>query len=277
MGIQSVIYKWIKGLILLTLVFCIHKTFAQNRTKPYKSDVGTVHQFGFIGSFNNIANLNFSESNQSKRFRDYGIGVIYNLHDYVTKQFTFEILSSLSLSTSNSLMNGKESGRKQKITMPLDCRICIGPSEDFQVYVGTGIQWNTFETIVGESDVLLNTKQTKTIHQLCGNTAFGGNILGPQKYMIHFNAGIKLHYAIANNNSTKIETDIVDMTKDRNCVILNGGITIDLDKRKNTCLMLNYEHPIGTSVSRYKIEEIDFFDKTQFISLGLVFHIGGTR
>lgn len=277
MATEDIIYKWIKGLISLALVLCVHNGFAQDKIRPYKSDVGSVHQFGFIGSFNNTANPNFSEIDQRKTFHDYGIGVIYNLHDYITKQFTFEVISSVTLSTGNSLKNRNESERSQKITIPIDCRICLGPSEDFQVYVGTGIQWNAFELSFGESNDLINNQHAKSIHQLAGNTAVGLNVLGPQKYMIHFNAGIKLHYAIASNNSKTNETEIVDITKDRSCVILNSGVTIDLDKRKNACLMINYEHPIGNPVSRYKMEESGFFDKTQGFSLSLLFHIGGTR
>ena len=134
-----------------------------------------------------------------------------------------------------------------------------------------------FEKTIGDYNIISGEAPSKTIHQLSGNTAIGLNFFGPQNYMFHLNIGAKFHYTISDNDNTVSDISIIDLSKDRSCVILNGGITIDIDRKKNACLMLNYEYPLGTPISKYDGASNSFFKRTQTISLGLMFHIGGTR
>ena len=125
---------------------------------------------------------------------------------------------------------------------------------------------------MNNSDILFH--DTKAIHQLSGNAVAGVSILGPQKYWLHFNVGMKFHYSIAGSTPQKGNYGI-DMSKDRGCVSLTSGVTIDLDKRKRASLMLNYEKLLGGGI--YGEDTGGFFDNTQTFSSALVFHIGGTR
>ena len=243
----------------------------------YKGYTGTVHQFGFIGGLYNTANPNYSANDRTQTYHDYGLGVVYTLHDYVTRQFTFDFLTSLTAITAKSLNSNGGNKTKQKIVWPVDCRFYLGPSEDIQAYIGTGIQWNMFNKITGDYSLITGEAPDKTIHQLSGNTAVGLNFFGPQNYMFHLNLGAKLHYTITDNDNTTSNSGLVDLSEDRSCIILNGGLTIDIDKKKNACIMLNYEYPLGTPKSQYEGASNSFFKRTQTLSLGLMFHIGGTR
>ena len=260
--------------VLLMLPVCC---LAAEKEKPYKGYTGTVHQFGFIGGIYNTSNPNYSAEDQTQTFHDYGLGASYTMHDYVTRQFTFDFMTSVTVITAKSLEVKGVDDSKQKIIWPVDCRFYLGPSEDFQAYIGTGLQWNMFEKTIGDYDIISGEAPSKTIHQMSGNTAIGLNFFGPQNYMFHLNIGAKFHYPITDNDNTASDGSMIDLSKDRSCVILNGGITIDIDRKKNACLMLNYEYPLGTPKSRYDGASNSFFKRTQTISLGLMFHIGGTR
>lgn len=249
---------------------------ATEKEKPYKGYTGTVHQFGFIGGMYNTANPNFTGiEGDTQTFHDWGLGASYTMHDYVTKQFTFDVMTSVTLITAKYLKVKGIEDSKQKMVWPVDCRFYLGPSEDFQAYIGTGIQWNMLQKTIGEYDIMTGTAPSKTIHQLSGNTTVGLNFFGPQNYMFHLNIGAKLHYMITDNDNIPSDGSMVDLSKDRSCVILTGGITVDVDRKKNACLMLNYEYPLGTPKSSYG--DNGFFKNTQTISIGLMFHIGGTR
>ena len=251
--------------------------FSVEKEKPYKGYTVTVHQFGFIGGIYNTANPNYSSEDQTQTFHDYGLGATYTMHDYVTRQFTFDLLTSITVITAKSLERKDLDDSKQKIVWPVDCRFYLGPSEDFQAYIGTGLQWGMLEKTVGDYDLISGSAQTKTIHQLSGNTTVGLNFFGPQNYMVHINLGAKIHYLITDNDNTTADNQLIDVANDRSCVILNGGITLDIDRKKNACLMLNYEYPLGTPKSQYNGGSGNFWNRTQTISLGLMFHIGGTR
>lgn len=262
--------------IMTTLLLYPLCGLAAEKEKPYKGYTGTVHQFGFIGGMYYTANPNFTGiEGDTQTFLDRGLGATYTMHDYVTRQFTFDVLTSVTVITAKYLQVKGIDESKQKIVWPVDCRFYLGPSEDFQAYIGTGIQWNMFEKTTGEYDIITGTAPSKTIHQLSGNTTVGLNFFGPQNYMFHLNVGAKLHYTITDNDHTLSDGSLVDLSKDRSCVILTGGITIDIDRKKKACLMLNYEYPLGTPKSPYG--DSGFFKNTQTISLGLMFHIGGTR
>ena len=266
---------------LLFIVYCLSPSPATAQEQqllkgPYKGYTGTVHQFGFIGGMYNTANPNFTDINgETQTFHDWGLGATYTMHDYVTRQFTFDVLTSVTLITAKYLKVKGVDDSKQKMVWPVDCRFYLGPSEDFQAYVGTGLQWNMLQKATGEYDVVTGMVPHKTVHQLSSNTAVGLNFFGPQNYMFHLNVGAKLHYTITDNDNTLADGSLVDLSKDRSCIILTGGVTIDIDRKKNACLMLNYEYPLGTPKSSYS--DSGFFKNTQTISLGLMFHIGGTR
>lgn len=264
-------------IFLIVTLFHTSVMLAGDKVKPYKGYTGTVHQFGFVGGIYNTANPNFSADDQTQTFHDYGLGASYTLHDYVTRQFTFDLTTSVTVITAKSLNVEGIDDSRQKIVWPVEGRFYIGPSEDFQAYIGTGLQWNMLEKTTGEYDIISGSVPNKTIHQLSGNTTVGLNFFGPQNYMFHLNIGAKFHYPISDNDDTETDGSLVDLTKDRNCIILNGGITIDIDRKKNACVMLNYEYPLGSPKSRYQGGSGSFWKRTQTISLGLMFHIGGTR
>lgn len=262
--------------VFLTL-FCSLAMIAGDKVKPYKGYTGTVHQFGFVGGIYNTANPNYSADDQTQTYHDYGLGASYTMHDYVTRQFTFDLTTSVTVITAKSLEVEGIDDSRQKIVWSVEGRFYLGPSEDFQAYIGTGLQWNMLEKTTGEYDIISGDIPSKTIHQLSGNTSAGLNFFGPQNYMFHLNIGAKFHYCITDNDNTETESSLVDLAKDRSCIILNGGITIDIDRKKNACLMLNYEYPLGTPKSKYDGASNSFFKRTQTISFGLLFHIGGTR
>lgn len=269
---RSVLIVIFQAMALTLSSVCV----AAGKVQPYKGYTGTVHQFGFIGGMYNLANPNFTGGDgQTQTFHDWGLGAAYTMHDYVTRQFTFDFMTSVTVATAKYLEVAGGDDCKQKIVWPVECRFYLGPSEDFQVYVGTGVQWNMLEKTIGDYDIISGKTQNKTIHQLCGNTSVGLIVLGPQKYMFHLNVGAKFHYPITDNDKTFSGAKNVDLAKDRSCISLNGGITVDIDRRKNACLMLNYEYPLGTPKSSHG--DSGFFRNTQTISMGLLFHIGGTR
>lgn len=269
---------WIVAVSFIAIVLP-HPIFAMpgEKEKPYSGYTGTVHQFGFIGGLYNTANPNYSAESQTITFHDYGLGATYIMHDYVTRQFTFDIITSVSVITAKYLEMKNVDDSKQNIVWPIDCRFYLGPSEDFQAFIGTGLQWSLLEKTTGDYNVVSGESPGKTIHRLSGNTAIGFNFFGPQNYMLHINIGAKLHYPIVDNSETYYEGNMIDMAKDRSCVIVNGGITFDLDKRKNACLMINYEYPLGTPKPKNEKGNRGFLNRTQTLSLGIVFHIGGTR
>ena len=264
-------------IFLFVIMLCSSVVLAGDKIKPYKGYTGTVHQFGFVGGIYNTANPNYSADDQTQTYHDYGSGASYTMHDYVTRQFTFDLTTSVTVITAKSLEVEGVDDSRQKIVWPVEGRFYLGPSEDFQAYIGAGLQWNMLEKITGEYDIVSGSVPSKTIHQLSGNTAVGLNFFGPQNYMFHLNIGAKFHYPITNNDNTESDGSLVDLTKDRSCIILNGGITMDIDRKKNACLMLNYEYPLGSPKSRYQGGSESFWKRTQTISLGLMFHIGGTR
>ena len=268
---------WFQVMVFMTTILMYPLCgLAVEKVKPYKGYTGTVHQFGFIGGMYNTSNPNFTGADgETQTFHDWGLGATYTMHDYVTRQFTFDVITSVTLITAKYLKVEGIDDSKQKMVWPIDCRFYLGPSEDLQAYIGTGIQWNMLQKTTGEYDIVTGTAPSKTIHQLSGNIAVGLNFFGPQNYMFHLNVGAKLHYTITDNDNTPSDGSIVDLSKDRNCIILIGGVTIDIDRKKNACLMLNYEYPLGTPKSSYGGS--GFFKNTQTISVGLMFHIGGTR
>ena len=262
--------------IILVLLH-VGNSMAKEKIQPYKGYTGTVHQLGVTGSAYITSNPNYSTEDHKSAFHDYGLGIVYNLHDYLTRQTTFEVISSITVATAESLESRTYDDNKQKITWPVDCRIYLGPSEDFQAYLGIGLQWSMLEKNTGEYDIVSGTEPSKTIHQLSGNTAIGLNILGPQKYMCHFNVGVKFHYTITDNDKSHLATNTTDLSKDRSCTIVNGSLTIDMDRRKKICAILNYEYPLGSPHSRYRHGNNGFFKHTQSVSLGVLFYLGGTR
>lgn len=277
---EKVNYRYLScawSLLIIAFLLCPLFCFASGKEKPYKGYTGTVHQFGFIGGMYLTANPNFSAEDNTQTFHDYGLGASYTMHDYVTKQFTFDLMTSVTVITAKSLEVKGIDDSKQKIIWPVDCRFYLGPSEDFQAYIGTGLQWNMLEKTIGDYDIISGEAPSKNIHQLSGNTAIGLNFFGPQNYMFHLNVGAKFHYTISDNDDTISDGSLIDLSKDRSCVILNGGVTIDIDRKKNACLMLNYEYPLGTPKSNYEGASNSFFKRTQTLSLGLMFYIGGTR
>ncbi|MBO4907530.1 MAG: hypothetical protein J5486_10975 [Bacteroidaceae bacterium] len=225
---------------------------------PYNGYTGTVHQFGFVAarayvgkpslfsSGDTQANASNSD-NGSNTFKDIGLGCVYDFHYYVSKQFNYEIISSLMLSTASYY--SEDTSDELKMTLPVDIRLGVGPSEDFNLCLGSGLQW----AMLGHD-----------IHQLAANIFAGISLLGPQRHLIHFNTGTRLHLPIAHSNKHYTSPNTVDMTRDKECVVLAGGVTIDLDKHKTALLMLNYEKPLATP-------------HTQMFSLALLFHIGGSR
>lgn len=271
------IHLWVEIFTTLLLVWCPSLVFSSEKEKPYKGYTGTVHQFGFIGGLYNTYNPNYSETNSPNTFHDYGLGAVYNLHDYITRQFAFELVTSINVVTAKTIRTKNNDTQKQKIIWPVDCRFYLGPSEDIQAYIGTGLQWGIFEKATGEYNIITGMVPHKTIHQLGGNTSIGLNIFGPQNYMFHLTIGAKLHFPITDNDNVPTNGPLIDLSKDRGCIILNGGVTVDLDRKKRACIMLNYEYPLGSPKSRYSKADNSFFKRTQTISLGVMFHIGGTR
>lgn len=257
------------------LLIPLYGLSAENE-KPYKGYTGSVHQVGFIGGVFNTLNPNYSATQSPKNFRDLGLGATYTLHDYVTRQFTFDFMTSVTVITAKYLdISDFNDNHSQKIIWPMDCRFLLGPSEDFQAYICTGLQWCLFEKSIGDYDILTCKPPRKAVHQLSGNTGIGMNFFGPQNYMFHLNVGVKLHYPICQTDSHASYNGVTDMTLDRGCAMTTCGITVDIDRKKKACVMLNCEYPLEKLESQYG--KLSFFNRFHTISLGIIFHIGGSR
>ena len=103
---EKVNYRYLScawSLLIIAFLLCPLFCFASGKEKPYKGYTGTVHQFGFIGGMYLTANPNFSAEDNTLTFHDYGLGASYTMHDYVTKQFTFDLMTSVTVITAKPL------------------------------------------------------------------------------------------------------------------------------------------------------------------------------
>ncbi len=267
----------IRSFFLLTLLCLLPFCPCQAQ---YRGFTGTVHQAGAVAAMN-ITSVPNTEGQQT--FRDLGVGAVYDLHYYATKQIALEAITSFMYTPARYLRTAVPQGNKAnpwKTILPIDGRVYLGPSEDFQMYIGAGLQWNM---LVMPNDSQPSTR--RTTHQLSGNSVVGLTFLGPQRYMVHFTLGAKFHFPIINNSAFKAndsqlsDLTTTDLSRDRDCVTIGGGITFDLDRHKRMAAMINYEYPLGTlpPLNDDGSHDHRLAHQTQTISLGIVYHIGGTR
>ena len=298
--------------LLSALLLCALPVSAQDPpadndlpTHPYHGYTGTVHQVGAVGALNLTAMPN-AQAGEHHTQSDLGIGAVYDFRNYVTRQLAYEFVASLMYSRASYLSLPGSDLSPYKFVLPVDGRFYAGPSEDFQMFVGAGLQWSalnlggggrpprpggpegpgmagtngTAETAGTNGTATPVQPRSNSTHQFSGNGIVGFNILGPQKHMIHFCMATKFHFPISGDALfPSDDKSVVDLSADRGCVVLMGGITLDLDRYKRASAMLNYEYPLGTHHPTRDDGSTDYrlLHQTQTISLGVVFHIGGTR
>ena len=273
-----------RTIILISVAISMrpHVLFAQeNKESPYARLTGTVHQMGFMSGIMLIDNPNKGIESTKNTYTDLCLGAVYCYRNYLTPQVNVEATVSTSFQTAKYLDDYVVSGHGMKIVTPADFRLCVGPNEDFMVYIGCGLQWNVVSRSANyDEEYSSNIYSNNTIHQLAGNTVAGIMLLGPSRHRIHASIGCKCHFPLSNSSidSKCVELNIVDMARERSCVTLTGNVSYDLDKRKKSTLMFNYELPLGHNGQVDTAGSTNgILTKTQMISLALMFYMGGSR
>lgn len=263
----------------LALVYC-NVAFSQTlKHIPYEHAVGTVHQFGFIGGLSVMRNPNIQNEVSKRSYIDYSMGAVYNYRNYLTKQLSIESTVSITMQTAKALREVGAEKRNQKMILPVDVRISVGPSEDITLFLGTGLQWSVVTRNISEmDDISLGKLQSETAHQMSGNSTAGFSFLGPSKYSVHLSVGLKFHYPVQNCKPRVFcsKRGDIDVSCDKSSMSWTGSLTYDLDKKKRAVVMLNYELPLEKELCSSLVDN-DFRNKTQMLSLGLMFYLGGSR
>lgn len=263
---------------------------SSNAQGRYKSYPLKSNMFGVMGGVFLTSNPDMSGYDVKKSYVDGGGGFVYDYRNDVTENYTFEIISSLMLS-SCSTSKTEDGEDKLKVIFPLEGRWYLG-NKDFKIFIGAGLQYNFIWSLKsveteghydsyydpyygyywdeyhqGESDVDMGTGA----HQLSGNGSIGFSILG-MDFPVHFLLGAKFHFPII-NNAEGVEyskSGRIDFSKDKTCVTATGGVSFNLGEK--CVMMLNYDYPLGGN----KQTEVDgnFFEMhSQSITMSLMWRL----
>ena len=264
-----------KVLLLAWILFTIPRSLhAQGYIRyPMKANM-----FGLVGGVFLTSNPEMSEYNTKKNYVDGGGGLVYDYRNDVSRNYTFEVLTSLMI-TSCSTSKTEEGQSKMKFIFPLEMRWYIG-SPDFKFFVGAGLQYNFIysfkETEKGGSSYgyydywgtyhsysygggSTEYDEETGAHQLSGNGSLGFSILGMQS-PVHILLGAKFHFPIINNaegveysNGSRF-----DFSKDKTSITATAGLSFNLGR--SCIMMLNYDYPLGST----KETSVEFDDKRNF-------------
>lgn len=274
------VLKLKRAIVEALALACCNAAFSQApEHTPYEHAVGTVHQLGFVGGLSVMQNPNIRDGGCKRSYTDYSMGAVYNFQNYITKQLSIESTVSITMQTAKSLTEIGAKKKNQKMILPADVRISVGPCEDMTLFLGAGLQWNIVSRDISEVDETSPEKsESETVHQLSGNSTAGISFLGPSKYRIHFSAGLKFHFPISNSKVRDVcsKEGEVDVSCDKSSMSWTGSITYDLDKKKSAVIILSYELPLERE-QRNTLMDCNLLHRTQMASVGLMFYLGGSR
>ena len=286
-----------KRLLLFALVICAlpNMSFAQY---GYISYPMTAHMFGLVGGVFLTSNPDMSAYDTKKNYVDGGGGLVYDYRNDVSKNYTFEVLTSLMV-TSCSTSKTEEGQSKMKFILPLEMRWYVGTT-DFKFFIGAGLQYNFIYSFketendgysYGYYDYWGNYYQYNYggggydyeedtgAHQLSGNGSIGFSILGMQS-PVHILLGAKFHFPII-NNAEGVEYSNggrFDFSKDKTSITATAGLSFNLGKK--CIMMLNYDYPLGAT----KETSVEYDDKRNFfethsqsLTMSLLWNLGGGR
>lgn len=286
-----------KRLLLFALVICAlpNMSFAQY---GYISYPMKAHMFGIVGGVFLTSNPDMSAYDTKKNYVDGGGGLVYDYRNDVSKNYTFEVLTSLMV-TSCSTSKTEEGQSKMKFILPLEMRWYVGTT-DFKFFIGAGLQYNFIYSFketendgysYGYYDYWGNYYQYNYggggydyeedtgAHQLSGNGSIGFSILGMQS-PVHILLGAKFHFPII-NNAEGVEYSNggrFDFSKDKTSITATAGLSFNLGKK--CIMMLNYDYPLGAT----KETSVEYDDKRNFfethsqsLTMSLLWNLGGGR
>ena len=286
-----------KRLLLFALAICAlpNMSFAQY---GYISYPMKAHMFGIVGGVFLTSNPDMSAYDTKKNYVDGGGGLVYDYRNDVSKNYTFEVLTSLMV-TSCSTSKTEEGQSKMKFILPLEMRWYVGTT-DFKFFIGAGLQYNFIYSFketendgysYGYYDYWGNYYQYNYggggyeyeedtgAHQLSGNGSIGFCILGMQS-PVHILLGAKFHFPII-NNAEGVEYSNggrFDFSKDKTSITATAGLSFNLGKK--CIMMLNYDYPLGAT----KETSVEYDDKRNFfethsqsLTMSLLWNLGGGR
>jgi len=286
-----------KRLLLFALAICAlpNMSFAQY---GYISYPMKAHMFGIVGGVFLTSNPDMSAYDTKKNYVDGGGGLVYDYRNDVSKNYTFEVLTSLMV-TSCSTSKTEEGQSKMKFILPLEMRWYVGTT-DFKFFIGAGLQYNFIYSFketendgysYGYYDYWGNYYQYNYggggydyeedtgAHQLSGNGSIGFSILGMQS-PVHILLGAKFHFPII-NNAEGVEYSNggrFDFSKDKTSITATAGLSFNLGKK--CIMMLNYDYPLGAT----KETSVEYDDKRNFfethsqsLTMSLLWNLGGGR
>ena len=255
-----------------------------------------ANMFGIVGGVFLTSNPDMSGYDTKKNYVDGGGGFVYDYRNDVSKNYTFEVLTSLMM-TSCSTSKTEEGQSKMKFILPLEMRWYVGTT-DFKFFIGAGLQYNFIYSFketendgysYGYYDYWGNYysynyggggydyEEDTGAHQLSGNGSIGFSILGMQS-PVHILLGAKFHFPIINNaegveysNGSRF-----DFSKDKTSITATAGLSFNLGKR--CIMMLNYDYPLGST----KETSVEYDDKRNFfethsqsLTMSLMWSLGG--
>lgn len=235
-----------------------------------------ANMFGIVGGLFLTSNPDMSGYDTKKKYTDYGGGFVFDYRNDVNKNYTFEFLTSLMMTSCNT--SKTEDGQsKMKFILPLETRFYVGTT-DFKFYIGAGLQYNFIYSFKETEKDNYNTygyydwygyyhyydyysgtttdyEEDTGAHQLSGNGSVGFSVFG-MRSPVHALIGAKFHFPII-NNAEGIEYSKAgrfDFSKDKTSITANFGLSFSLggkDSRsgayKPPMLMLNYDYPLGST------------------------------
>lgn len=292
-----------KRLLLYVLVIFVLPNISSAQY-GYISYPMKAHMFGVVGGVFLTSNPDMSSYDTRKNYVDGGGGFVYDYRNDVSNNYTFEVLTSLMM-TSCSTSRTEKGQSKMKFILPIEMRWYVGTT-DFKFFIGAGLQYNFIYSFQKTEKDNYNTygyydwygnyyaynyySGTTTeydeytgAHQLSGNGSIGFSILGMQSF-VHVLLGAKFHFPIINNaegveysNGSRF-----DFSKDKTSITATAGLSFCLAKDRRTglpkppILMLNYDYPLGgtkeTSVE--SVGKRNFFEThSQSLTLSLLFNL----
>ena len=239
-----------------------------------------ANMFGIVGGLFLTSNPDMSGYDTKKNYTDYGGGLVYDYRNDVSKNYTFEFLTSLMITSCNTSKT-EEGQSKMKFILPMEMRFYVGTT-DFKFFIGAGLQYNFIYSFKENEKDNYDTygyydwygnyyyydyytgttteyEEDTKAHQLSGNGSIGFSILGMQS-PVHILLGAKFHFPIINNAEGKEFSNgsRFDFSKDKTSITATAGLSFNLGKR--SVLMLNYDYPLGST----KETTVDYGDKRNF-------------
>lgn len=229
----------------------------------YKSYPIKTNLFGIMGGVFLTSNPDMTGYDTKKNYVDGGGGFVYDYRNDISENSTFEIITSLMLSSCSTSKTEDGEDSKWKFLLPIEGRFYMG-NEYIKFFVGAGIQYNSIWTFTNEEEASYSgyydswgnyygsysegkPSDIKTsAHQLSGNGSVGFTAGGGR---VNFLVGAKFHFPII-NNAEGIEysqNSRIDFSKDKTCVAATGGLSFVLGSKRNTVLMINYDYPLGSN------------------------------